>query len=262
MPRGTKILFVAGAGNALNHVTEHEIAGVAVAHFFAGGKIERLVAYDRNRFRDRRRLQLQGFVFRQVGEIGNPGRVGQQIEDGNRLPRRGRLGHVLLNRIIELQFSAFLEHQNRCGRELLRDRAEPELRRRCVGNIPFKICRPVSFTEQDITASSDQHRPHERLVAGVTLDDIVHAFRVLCEARGRDKQDDERMSDGSHAMSLQQKSPENRPSGVGCRRHSFSRRPTDVRQTPSLAAMHTRSGPPRARRITIRSRSRARPGIV
>ena len=126
----------------------------------------------------------------------------EQIENGDLVPCRRRLGHVVLDWIIEFQLAAFLEQENRRSGELLGDRSESKLRRRGVGNVPLEVCRPIAFAEHDIAAAGDEHRAHERLVADVTLDDVVHALKVLCQARGRDKKEDDCASNGSHAEEL------------------------------------------------------------
>ena len=192
-------LLVARAGHLLDHVPEHEIARVAVAHFLAGGEIERLVAHRRDRLRDGRVPELQRVVVRQAGEVGNPGRVRQQVEDRDPVPRRGRFGDVFPDRVLELQLAAFLEQQNGRGGELLRDRAKPEPGRGRVGNVPLEVRRTVALVQDDVGAARDEHRPHEGLVADVGLHDLLHARGVLSQARGRDKEDYEGASKDLHA---------------------------------------------------------------
>ena len=183
-------------------MTEHEIPGVAVAHSLAGGEVERLVAHGHDRLRDRRVFRLQRLVIRKVGEVRNPRRMRQQVEDRDRVPRRGRVGHVLFDRIVERQLAAFREQKNGGGGELLRDGAEAIFCRRRVGNVPFEVRRPVALGEDDLAAARDEHRAHEGLVAHVGLHDFLHARRVLCPARAGDEEQHDGPSKGFHAEEL------------------------------------------------------------
>jgi hypothetical protein len=52
----------------------------------------------------------------------------QEVVDRDLVPSRRRIGHVLLDRIVERQLASLREQQDRRSRELFRNRAEAELR--------------------------------------------------------------------------------------------------------------------------------------
>lgn len=180
-------LLVTAAADFLDDVAKQDVPRIAIAHLLAWKEVERLVANHRDRRRGSRVGELLRLVRRQVREIRDSRRVCEQVENRDPLPRRRRIGQVGLDRVLELQPAALHEQQDRRGRELLGDRPEPELRRRCVRDLPFDVGGPVTLAEEHVRAARDQHRSHEGLVLDVGLDDLVQLGGVLREAGGRDE---------------------------------------------------------------------------
>ena len=71
------------------------------------------------------------------------------MADSNLLPVRGKLREEGRERLIQGQFFAIGEDENRHRSELLRERSEPEI---CFGsarNFLFDVCKAVPFGQQD-----------------------------------------------------------------------------------------------------------------
>src|SRR4029077_1546171 len=106
---------------------QQDVTRVAIAPLFAWLEIERLVAETRNQLLRGGSEWLLGRVVREAGETRNPRGVGQQVEDGNLVPRGGRIRHELLHYVVSLQLAAILQQQDRGRCELLGDGPQPEL---------------------------------------------------------------------------------------------------------------------------------------
>jgi len=106
----------------------------------------------------------------------------QHVVDRDLVPGWRGVRHVLPQRIFDLELAAFLKQENASRSELLRDRTEPELGRRCVRNIPFQICRAVALAENDLVALGHQHRPHEVIAGDVGLHYLLKSRGILRES--------------------------------------------------------------------------------
>src|SRR5690606_12170689 len=98
--------------------------------------------------------------------------------------------------------AAFLEQQNRGGGELLRDRADPELRFAGIRYFPLQVRVAVAPLEQRLAASGDEHRAHEPHSVRLGPDDFVHALDVLGEGaewRKQHETEDERRKKATRA---------------------------------------------------------------
>ena len=66
-------------------------------------------------------------VVGEAGEAGDAGGVGEDVVDGDLRPCGGSVGHVLADRVVDVELAALLEEKDAGGGELLGDGAETEL---------------------------------------------------------------------------------------------------------------------------------------
>ena len=95
--------------------------------------------------------------------------------DGDRLPRIGTRRHVLTDRILHLQLALLLQLHHRHRGELLRDRAETELRARRIGDIPFGVGRAVALATIGLPLRDSRIVPL-KLLAHLGPHVLVHAL--------------------------------------------------------------------------------------
>src|SRR2546428_14148035 len=84
-------LLVAAAADFLDHVSEQDVPGIAVAHFLAGKEVERLVADRRDCLQNRRVHHPPRFFFGPPPEVWKPPSVREQIEERGPGPRPAAL---------------------------------------------------------------------------------------------------------------------------------------------------------------------------
>ena len=75
------------------------------------------------------------------------GGVCQEVLDRDHVPLGRVAGQVLLDRILERELPVLRQHQDRCGRELLRDRPEPEDHVRLERHAEFQVGHAVRLPE-------------------------------------------------------------------------------------------------------------------
>lgn len=83
---------------------------------------------------------------------------------------------MLLYWVVERELAALFQEQDRSGGELLGYGADAEFGGGIVGDAPFQIGETVAFTEQDLAATGDEHRPHEVMIGGVGLEEMVEVL--------------------------------------------------------------------------------------
>jgi len=140
-----KVIAVFFAADLLDDVAQQDITGVVILPFLAWLELERLVLREHHDLKGRQR-DADGFRLFEVGEIGiarNARRMRKQVMDSDPLPGFRRALEIFRNWIIDAKLAFLLKLQNRCCGELLRNRAEPELRIRRVRHVPFKVGHPV-----------------------------------------------------------------------------------------------------------------------
>ncbi len=181
-------LGIAAAGQLLDQRAQHDVTGVAIAHFFPGFEVERPVAHHPDDLVERRRRHLHLSIGRQRREVRDAARVGQQVPHGNAIPRGRKIRYVGLHPLVHFQRVTFFEQQNRGGGELLGNRSEPELGRWRIGDVPFEVREPIPFAEQNVGSLGDQHGAHESLFRDRFLDDLLHPGNVLGRRGRRQRQ--------------------------------------------------------------------------
>ena len=115
--------------------------------------------------------------------------MGQEVKDGDLVPRGGSIRQILLDWIVHTELAALFEQEDRRRGELLGDGPEPEFRVRRIGNIPFEIGEAVALAEEDLGTARHEHSSHERVVGDVGLNDLIHSTGVLRQARGHLKRE-------------------------------------------------------------------------
>jgi transposase len=88
---------VAFAADFLNQVSQQDVSGIAVTPFLARLEIKGLVAEARDELRRRCREGFELCVIREACEARDSGRVRQQVEDCDLIPRRRGVRHVFLH---------------------------------------------------------------------------------------------------------------------------------------------------------------------
>src|ERR1035438_9437854 len=87
-------LFIAAARDLLDQVPQQHISRIAIAPFLARREIQRFVAEARHFFRGRGRERLPFRVLGKTGETRDPRRMGQQVINGDLVPRRRSIGRA------------------------------------------------------------------------------------------------------------------------------------------------------------------------
>src|SRR5215469_14290545 len=98
------------------------------------------------------------------------------MEEGDLVP--GRIGHVLLDPVVNFKLSPFLQQKNAGSSELLGERAKAKLGRGRVGDVPLKIGKTVALVEEYLAVFGDEHRTHELLVRHVELNNFFDSCSV------------------------------------------------------------------------------------
>jgi hypothetical protein len=124
-------------------------------------------------------------VVGKAGEARDSGSVGEEIVDGDFVPRGGGVGHVFLDGIIDFEFAALLQEKDGGRGELLGDGAEAEFCSGRVGDAPLEIGEAVGFVEDGGLVAGDEDGAHELFCGDVGLDDFFEAGGV-CVLRSGD----------------------------------------------------------------------------
>src|SRR3984957_14988632 len=120
-------VFVALTADLLNQIPKQYISGISVVPLFSRLEFQGFVTETGHQFFRRRWRSLCRTVIGETSETWNPRCMCQQVVDGDFVPGRRRVGHVLLYRIVCLEFATLFKQQNAGGRELFRNRSEAEL---------------------------------------------------------------------------------------------------------------------------------------
>src|SRR6185437_10315301 len=99
--------------------------------------------------------------LRNAGEARNPGGVGQQVANGDAIPRGWRFRVVLRYRIVDRQLSGLRQLQNSRCCKLFRDGTDPKLGVRSVWNVPLPVGQPEGLSKHGYTAPGYQYRTAE-----------------------------------------------------------------------------------------------------
>jgi hypothetical protein len=144
------------AGHALGNQRERLVVGVAVGPARAGRKAARRGCGEGDISVDRRRGVVgERSVAVQPEEVGEPGRLCEQVRDAQAGLVGEPLGQVLADARVEPQLAGIGERQDRRRGELLRDRAQGK-HRRGIGRRPARADRAIAPLQQDLVAAQDR----------------------------------------------------------------------------------------------------------
>ena len=132
-------------------------------NFEPGSKIKGRVGEQFDEFlRCRRVAADDGAKTGEAGVVGNAGRVGEEMVDGDPVPVLLRVaGEIVRDVPIELQLPLLHELEDEHRGELLRNGAEAEFRVGCVRDVPFHVGEAVAFFEDHLPVLGDEDRAVE-----------------------------------------------------------------------------------------------------
>src|SRR5438552_16557299 len=100
--------------------------------------------------------------------------MGQQVMDGNWLPRYGTIGNVGADMILHMQLASLLQDQKCHSRKLLGERTNVKLGVRRVGYMIIPICHTIALAEKRSVILRDQNRTTEALTSGLDREIFIH----------------------------------------------------------------------------------------
>ena len=142
--------FVAHPARLLDDGAQQEVARVVVLVALAGGEVHGLALEVVDQLRDLVVLADVGEEVRHVGVALDPGGVGQQVLDRDRLAAGRVVGQELRDRVRDRELAFLDEHQEGDRRELLRHRADAEHHVRLDRYAQFEVRHAVGRAAEDL----------------------------------------------------------------------------------------------------------------
>jgi len=151
--------------------SQQDVAGIAVHPLRTGGKVERHLA-------DLPGQLILAVILAEIDLVvelvGDPRGMREQMADFHVLPVRGRRPQILVDRVVEPDFSVADQEHHQAGGELLADRARLENRVFADRHVPFEIRESVAADPGGFSLGHDRqgeprnllrrHRGSDRIV--------------------------------------------------------------------------------------------------
>src|SRR5580698_5854157 len=103
--------------------------------------------------------------------------VAKKLNERDLVPAFRRIRQIFADAIFYAKFAVLLQQEHERCRELLCQRASPELRIWIVGSVLFEVCLAVSLVEQNFIAANHEHRSHEDVAVGIGTGNLLNRLR-------------------------------------------------------------------------------------